>query len=90
MTEWFASQTTTGFGAYVRRRPDLSAKKTHNRLQSAEKLVWIAEALGADADLVQQVADDVLIRPCRGRCGHVREHLPWELIAEMAEDSFSE
>ncbi|PXA77862.1 hypothetical protein DCC24_02885 [Auritidibacter sp. NML100628] len=90
MTEWFASQATTGFGAYVRRRTDLSATKTYNRRQSAEGLVWIAEALGADADLVQQAAHDVLIRPCRGRRGYVREHLPWELIAEMAEDSFSE
>ncbi|MEW6891931.1 hypothetical protein V3M60_10270 [Trueperella pyogenes] len=47
MSSWFASQATTGSGAYTRQEPNLSAKTTYNRLQSPEGLIWIAEALGA-------------------------------------------
>lgn len=85
MTGWFRSQATTGSGAYSRQRPNHSAKTTYNRLQSAEGMIWIAEALGADKDLVRQVADEALTLPRSSRCKHIRQHLPWELIAELAQ-----
>lgn len=84
MSRWFASQATTGSGAFTRQEPNVSAKTTYNRLQHPEGLVWIAEALGADTDLVQRVADEALTIPRRSRSAFVRSHLPWELIAQLA------
>ena len=86
MTSWFRSQATTGSGAYTRNQPNRSAKVTYNRLQSAEGLLWIAEALGADAAIVQAAADEALATK-RGpsRCAVIRRHLPWSLIADLAQ-----
>lgn len=81
MTGWFRSQATTGSGAYSRQRPNHSAKTTYNRLQSAEGMIWIAEALGADKDLVRQAANEALTLPSSSRCKHIRQYLPRELIA---------
>ncbi len=84
MSSWFASQATTGSGAYTRQEPNLSAKTTYNRLQSPEGLIWIAEALGADTALVQRVAEEALTIPRRSRSAFIRSYLPWELIAQLA------
>lgn len=85
MTSWFDAQATKGSGAYTRNQPNRSAKVTYNRLQSAEGMLWIAEALGADPTLVQAAADEALATK-RGpsRCAIIRRHLPWEVIAELA------
>ena len=84
MAEWFATQATTGSVAFMRQEPNVSAKTTYNRLQHPEGLVWIAEALGADTDLVQRVADEALTVPRRSRSAFVRSHLSWELVAQLA------
>ncbi|MDP9805895.1 hypothetical protein J2S70_000477 [Trueperella bonasi] len=84
MATWFASQATTGKGAFTRKTPNRSAKKTYNRLQSPEGIVWIAEALGAEPTLLKQVVDEALKVPRRRRSGFIRKHLPWDLIAHLA------
>lgn len=84
MSAWFASQATTGSGTFTRQAPNLSAKTAYNRLQHPEGLVWIAEALGADPDLLEQVAKEALTVPRRRRSGFVRKHLPWDLVADLA------
>lgn len=84
MSTWFASQATTGSGAFTRQAPNRSAKTTYNRLQHPEGLMWIAEALGADTTLLQRVAEEALSIPRRRRSGFVRTHLPWNLIADLA------
>ena len=84
MVGWFRAQTTTGAGAFTRAEPNRSAKITYNRLQCPEGLVWIAEALGANPDMVSEVAQAALQVPRRSRSGFVRKNLPWELIAELA------
>lgn len=84
MSDWFASQATTGSGAFTRSRPNRSAKTTYNRLAHPEGVVWIAEALGADRDLVQSVATEALTISRRSRSGFVRKRLPWTLIAQLA------
>ena len=93
LSKWFASQVTLGSGAFKRQKPNMSAKKAYNMLHYPEGRVWIAEALGADTDLVQRVADKALTIPrsssaalTKGpfRNGFVLSQLPWELIAPLA------
>ncbi|MSS84773.1 hypothetical protein FYJ24_08355 [Actinomycetaceae bacterium WB03_NA08] len=84
MSSWFDSQATTGSGSFTRQKPNMSARTTYNMLQHPEGLVWIAEALGVDTQLVQQVANDALAINRRSRSKFVRQHLPWDMIAGLA------
>lgn len=85
MGTWFEQQRTLGSGAYSREAPNLSARRTWNRLLHAAGMIWIAEALGAPADRVQAAADAALREPdVRRRCAAVREVLPWDLIYQLA------
>ncbi|MDO5048292.1 MAG: hypothetical protein Q4D87_00215 [Actinomycetaceae bacterium] len=89
MVNWFRAQTTTGFGQYTREKPNLSAKTTYNRLQSPGGLLWIAEALGVEEELLQKAADEALAAPRRSRSAVIRKHIPWDMIAELAEPKMS-
>lgn len=84
LVSWFDSQATRGHGAFTRSTPNCSAKTTYNRFQCAEGLVWLAEAVGVDSDLVAQAARDALAVPRRSRCKIVRDLIGWELIAQHA------
>ena len=84
MRVWFHTQATTGSGAFTRQQPNLSAKTAYNRLQSPDGLLWIAEALGADRELVEAVAEQALKVPRASRSAFIRKNLPWNLIIELA------
>lgn len=90
MVSWFSAQATHGEGAFTRGEKNFSAKKTYNRLQCPEGLVWIAEALGADTELLEQVAQDALEVSRRSRSAYVRKHVPWAMVAELAQQQIGE
>ena len=86
MVAWFRGQATTGAGAYTRNTPNHSARRAYNRLLDAGSLLWINEALGQDPDLVRRAAEAAALeREYRKRCRIVREHLPWDQVARLAE-----
>lgn len=85
MSEWFEGQAGTGHGSFTRSTANRSARMTYQRLGHAEGIVWIAEALGVDADRVQAAADEALEEPNRRRRPAItRRHLPWELVGSLA------
>ena len=81
---WFASQPTRGVGAYSRKTPNRSARTTYNRLMNPAMILWIAEALGEDPQVVQEAGEEVLSVPSRSRAGAARKVLPWSRIVELA------
>ena len=81
---WFASQPTRGAGAYSRKTPNTSARITYNRLMNPAMILWIAEALGEDPQVVQAAGEKVLAVPSRSRAGAARKVLPWSRIVELA------
>lgn len=86
MIEWFESQPELEFRGYKRRKPNYSSRTTYDRLRHAEAIMWMAEALGVDARLVQEAADLASALPRAKRCGFLRNNFfPWALIAEHAE-----
>lgn len=86
MVSWFQAQNTTGAGAYTRQVPNISARRTYNRLLAPAAFIWMAEALGEDATVVQDAADAARAEPsARRRPGLIRKKLPWERIAQLAE-----
>lgn len=73
-------------GAYSRNTPNHSARGAYNRLLNAGSLLWINEALGQDPDLVRRAAEAAALEgEYRRRCRIVREYLPWDRVAELAE-----
>ncbi len=86
MVGWFAAQATTGEGQYVRKTPNYSARTAYNRSLSVGGLLWINEALGADAAAIQAACDAAKSSEhYRARCRLVRAHLPWENVYELAQ-----
>jgi hypothetical protein len=84
MTVWFSSQKTLGSGGFTRSAPNNSAHATYQRLQSAEALLWIAEALGADDSTLRKAAATALKENRRSRPRIIRQVIPWSVIAELA------
>jgi hypothetical protein len=81
---WFASQVTRGGGAYSRQTPNTSARTTYNRLMNPAMILWIAEALGEDTEVVQEAGEKALAVPSRSRAGAARKVLPWSRIVALA------
>lgn len=87
MVVWFRGEDSTGSGKFTRRTSNTSARTTYNRLLAPAAFVWMAEALGVDAELVQAAADAARAEPNpKKRSGLLRKHLPWTLIAERARE----
>ncbi|MBS1673949.1 MAG: hypothetical protein JSS74_08295 [Actinobacteria bacterium] len=87
MVHWFTAQASLGSGAYTRSQPNFSARTTYNRLLAPAALLWIAEGLGEDAELVRSAADRARTElNARRRPGLVRSFLPWARIAPLAHE----
>ncbi|MDR6866550.1 hypothetical protein J2Y69_001143 [Microbacterium resistens] len=85
MVRWFSSQKGLGSGAFTRSIPNTSARRTYNRMLAPAAFLWMAEALGESADVVQAAADAARAEPnARKRPGLLRRHLPWARIDELA------
>lgn len=65
MLGWFEHQQSTGSGKFTRKAPNMGARLTYVRLNSAPAIVWIAEALGVDSEIVQSAADAARNEPNR-------------------------
>lgn len=89
MVIWFESQTGTGTGAFTREKGNNSARACYNRLLNVGALVWIADALGEDAEKIKAAADAATIAEkenYRKRCGAFRDVIPFDRILELLEN----
>lgn len=75
----------TGPGAYGRQSRDWDAKAAYSHLQCAPALLWLAEALGEDPDVVEQAVRAVRATPERAasQCAAVRRVIPWSRIEQL-------
>lgn len=85
MFEWFTKQDSFGEGNYKRNTINKSAMETYNRLQCAGALLWIAEALGENKELIRDTAIAASREIKKIRAGVVREKIPWENIVKLCE-----
>lgn len=77
-----------GGGAYGRQQGSNDPRLAYNRFQCAPGLIWLAEALGEDADVVRRAITAAQAAPKRGasQCAAVRSVIPWARIEELATD----
>ena len=85
MLAWFKSQGSTGCGSYTRKKANSDAERTYNMLQNAASLLWIAEAVGVDADTVEHAYCEAvkvagMSRGHQRACGAIRKVIPWSKI----------
>ena len=81
MVTWFKSQNTEGEGSFTRLVSNPSSKTTYNRLRCSEALLWIAEAVGVDNNIVKRAAQEAreMDNP-KKRSGVIRKIIPWDMI----------
>lgn len=75
-----------GPGAYGRKHPSTSGKQAYNHLRCAPALLWLAEALGEESEVLERAIDGI-----RGagsnpssQCAAFRRIVPWSRIVELA------
>ena len=86
MVQWFESQTGTGAGAFTRMEGNRSAMLAYNRLLNAGALVWIADALGENPDVIKKAAEEAAKAEkinYRRRCSAFRAIIPFSRIIEL-------
>ncbi len=85
MVTWFSAQMTLGRGYYSRKRPNLSAKVTYQRLLNPYSLLWIAATLGEDRETVLRVGRSIMNQKSfMVMSNMVRKEIPWTRIYELA------
>lgn len=93
---WYSSQKEhlLGFwgeyskaGAYGRKNTDRDAKFAYNHLRCAPALLWLAEALGEERDVLEKaIAAIRTAGPNRSsQCAAFRKVLPWSRIESLIE-----
>ncbi|MDO5724349.1 MAG: hypothetical protein Q4P33_08165 [Flaviflexus sp.] len=85
MCSWFREQVGVEAETYTRKEPNLSARTTYQRLSDGPAMIWLAEVLGVDEELIASATTEVEAEPStRRHCGIIRRYIPWELLAEPA------
>lgn len=79
---WFSH--LAGAGAYNRKTRGRRAKQGYNSFQCAMGLIWLAEALGENPDVVVAAANESFEHShTAAQCAAVRRHIPWDRIVEL-------
>ena len=83
MVGWMSEMN--GPGAYKRKSRGRTAKAAYNSLRCAPALVWIAEALGEDTDVVRRAVStaEAAGPSLSSQCGAIRKVVPWDRIEEL-------
>ena len=85
LTVW-ALHYPTGGEFYYKHKPSLSAKQMYMNLQRPEIILWLAEALGENVDLIQRIIEDISDNSdCGSRCKIVRGYISFDRILELLE-----
>lgn len=85
LTVW-ALHYPTGGEFYYKHKPSLSAKQMYMNLQRPEMILWLAEALGENVDLIQRIIEKISDNSnCGTRCRIVREYISFDRILELLE-----
>ena len=83
LTVWALHYPTKGIGNFTH-EPSNSSKKMYNHFGRPETLLWLAEALGVDSKLIEEVIGEISNHSnASTRCKIIREYIPFERILEL-------
>ncbi|MEZ5211256.1 hypothetical protein [Gordonia sp. (in: high G+C Gram-positive bacteria)] len=74
-------------GAYGRKNPSTSGKHFYNHFRCVAGLIWLAEALGEDPQVLNGAVAKVRAAPANpsSECAAFRRVVPWTRILELIE-----
>lgn len=85
LTVWALHYPTKGIGNFTH-KPSNSSKKMYNNFGRPETLLWLAEALGENVDLIQRIIENISDNSDpRSRCKIVRRYISFDRILELLE-----
>ncbi len=82
LTVWCLHYPTGGTNGY-KHKPSDSARKMYYSFGKPETLLYLAESLGENVDLLESIVDQIKGLPDRTACGIVRREIPFERICEL-------
>lgn len=83
LTVWALHYPTKGKDNFTH-EPSNSSKKMYNHFGRPETLLWLAEALGVDSKLIEEVIGEISNHNnASTRCKIIREYIPFERILEL-------
>lgn len=83
LTVWALHYPTKGKDNFTH-EPSNSSKKIYNHFGRPETLLWLAEALGVDSKLIEEVIGEISNHSnASTRCKIIREYIPFERILEL-------
>ncbi len=85
LTVWALGYPTKGIGNFTH-KPSNSSKKMYNHFGRPETLLWLAEALGENVDLIQRIIEKISDNSHpKSRCDIVRKYISFDRILELLE-----
>lgn len=83
LTVWALHYPTKGKDNFTH-EPSNSSKKIYNHFGRPETLLWLAEALGVDSKLIEEVIGEISNHSnASTRCKIIREYIPFERILKL-------
>ena len=82
LTVWCLHYPTEGVKGFEH-KPSKSARKMYYSFGRPETLLYLAESLGEDVDLIKSIVCQIKDVPSRTACSIVRREIPFERICEL-------
>ncbi|MFU0832527.1 MAG: PqqD family protein [Oscillospiraceae bacterium] len=79
---WCLFQPTSGLSDF-KHKPNHSARNMYNHFGRPETLLWLAEALGEDKNLLKSIVDKIKGKNRTEALKIIRENIPFERIMEL-------
>ncbi len=85
LTIWCLHQPTPGIHGF-KHEPNNSARVMYNKFGRPETLLWLAESLGEDKEILLDTVNEIEnIKNCRSACSKLRRKISFDRILELIE-----
>ena len=83
LTVWCLHQPTPGITGF-KHEPNNSARVMYNKFGRPETLLWLAESLGEDKKVLQEIVSKIKnFNNCRSACAELRSIISFDRILEL-------
>lgn len=83
LTIWCLYQPTPGIHGF-KHQPNNSARVMYNKFGRPETLLWLAESLGEDEEILLETVNEIKnIKNCRRACAELRRKISFDRILEL-------
>lgn len=85
LTIWCLHYPTDGVKGF-KHKPSNSSRDMYNHFGRPETLLWLAEALGEDSKVIQEIIEEIKDMKASTGCSILRKRIPYDRILELLGD----